>query len=269
MRAIDHQGVFILVEGSNDETILKFVLDIAPASFMMAFGFANVVAAINILDADAFTRALGVIDRDYHGIVLPMPVSANIVLTDDRDLEVHIFNSSAFDRVFTQFASNTKLSKEVNGISDVRNKIYLAAMPMAKVRFMCAKLGGAYKFSDLQLGKFTEKRTLAVDAEKFISHLRGQHEKNGQLDISVLATADAHLGQFDPKLPRERICRGHDLFSFAAFGLRVLWGNFSGSQMTAEHLEGITVVACSKDELRQCGFCSRVINWCGQHGLAA
>lgn len=269
MRAIEHKGLFVVVEGSTDERLLKGVLNVGDTVFVPSTGYANVVGAINVLTADNFTKALGIIDRDYHGIHVPPPASPNIIMTDDRDIEVFLFNSSTLEKVLTELGSAPKLAKESGGIAGLRDRVFAAAYPVAMLRFISAKGGGTYSFRKLDFDKFVARKTLDLNRPRLVAHFRGCAERNAKVPDNILDLAQAEIEKINPAVPRDKFCRGHDLFAIAAIGLRNLWGNYSSAKMTGEQLESIIRLACVRNEFRASPFALRIIAWFAQHKVVA
>ncbi len=268
MHAVSHRGLFILVEGDSDELFYRNIFAFTSQEMIIAFGYENVLKAIAILDANGFGRALGIIDRDYHGLVCPMPASQNVLVTDDRDLEVMLFESPVMERIFDEVGSAPKIAKEPAGIAGIKKKIYEAALLLSRLRLLSAKGEVTIVFGDIKHSKFIDKKTLAADDKKLIAHLRGCHRKNGSISLATIQTANEYCNSFSPMLTGRQYCRGHDLTNIAAIGLRSLWGNNSAKRITADSLEVLLRMGVDKIAVRASMLGRGIITWFENHRVA-
>ena len=68
MKRSHHTGCFLIVEGRDDRLFFEQFVDSGDCSVQVVEGKCNVVRVIDILDADSFPGAIGVIDADLDRI---------------------------------------------------------------------------------------------------------------------------------------------------------------------------------------------------------
>src|SRR5690242_1574267 len=116
----------MLVEGASDERLFVHFTDQDHCDIVVCHGRENALDALGILESRSVAGVLCVIDADFSTLTRETFDSANVVLTDDHDLEVSLFKSSAFDRVLGELGSPTKIMR----IADPRLPIWRAAHPL-------------------------------------------------------------------------------------------------------------------------------------------
>ncbi len=265
MHAVGNGMLFLLVEGETDERLYAAIFDLRGINTIAARGWERVVEAIGLLDASGFTRCLGIIDRDYHGVATPAVGGPNIIVTDDRDSEVALIKSNALDRIFDEYGSGPKIAL-AGGMNAIRDRLFESAFPLAKLRFLSAIKSYGFSLRECEFKKFTDKKTLEVDSLKMIAHLRGKNAVNAILAMAHFDEAERELTKQVPPLSHDRICRGHDMFQLAALGLSSLWGNNSINRLSGEELEKKARLACPVMAMRATRFGCDVVAWFAARG---
>lgn len=268
MHQLDPGCFIILVEGDADEKLFRNVFNFRGHHMIISFGYENIIEAMNILDSGGWAGALGIIDRDYHGILRQMPASPNIVVTDCRDLEIMLFESDAFVKVLDEFASVGKMAAVLGGVGAIRGIIYNSSLPMACMRLHSACGGDNICFKNVDHSRYLDKKTLAVDERKLVSHLRGSDARNGGIGDDILNVAKANYAGNHAAVAPNMLCRGHDVVSIAAIGMRSLWGTHPAKDITAERLESILRLSVDVRGFRNTALARAVIAWFGARGVA-
>jgi len=176
-----HKRPWLILEGSTDALFFSTrKLSNSPVS-MVAYGWENVQYIIDkIVQEGIEARVLGFIDRDYREDLGIAVDDSHIVVTDFRDLEVSMFESDALDRVTVEFGSKHKLPKrECGGVApeNIRDKIYVVAQKMGRLRYFSLANGLHYPLKNLEYSKFVDERTLEIDESKLVQQINSKSEK--------------------------------------------------------------------------------------------
>ncbi|MCR3960589.1 DUF4435 domain-containing protein [Aeromonas veronii] len=258
---------WLAVEGDSDERLLRTRRYPQPLKIVVGYGWEGVIKIIEEYSkadttAAAKVKLVGIIDRDYRDHLSCQTSHERIVLTDFRDIENMLFNSSALKRVISEYASNTKIPRDGSGIpkiEEIKSLIYNSSIMLGKFRIYCQINDKYVDFKKLDYVKFVCDRSLSIDAQKFINHLAG---KNPGKNLSISDWNSAQkLSWNDEKLNAPQfIANGHDVMALLCLSLRKMWGSLGG-EMTIDKVEPIFRVGYSDDELEQS------VMWCNLQKL--
>ncbi|MFM4725787.1 DUF4435 domain-containing protein [Aeromonas caviae] len=242
---------WLAVEGDSDERLLRTRRYPQPLKIVVGYGWEGV---INIIEEHSKTNSevklFGIIDRDYRDHLNCQTSHDSIILTDFRDIENMLFNSSALIRVISEYASIHKIPKDVNGTAntdEIRNLIYDSSIMLGKFRIYCQSKNKNIDFKKIDHVKFICDRTLSIDAQAFIAHLAG---KNQGKDLSLDDwTAAQDLSWENAQLNAPQfIANGHDVMALLCISFRKMWGS-RGGDMTTDKVEPIFRIGYPDNEL--------------------
>lgn len=245
---------WLAVEGDSDERLLRTRPYRIQLKIVIGYGWEGVYEIISEYEKEnSKAKLLGLIDRDYRDHLSCQISNNRMILTDFRDIENMLFNSSALTRVISEYASDKKIPKKNNGeidIEEIRNRIYSAALKLGKLRIysQCKNLGINFKTIDHK--KFTCDTTLRISEDSLLAHLNGKNPGKKNLlkedwDNSQLLTWEKdHLNQ--PQF----VANGHDVMALLCIALRKMWGSCS-NEITPDRLEGSFRIGYSNDDLKQ------------------
>jgi hypothetical protein len=136
MTRSQHRGAFVVVEGETAD--LRFfgrLIDPKECQLQPAFGKANVLDVVSVLEADGFQGVLGIVDADRSRISGNRPPSDNVLMTDHCDLEAMILQPPALDKVLAELGSTEKIRRfeSERGIT-VREHLAALARPVGALR---------------------------------------------------------------------------------------------------------------------------------------
>ena len=168
---------WLAVEGDTDERFFRSRNFRCRVKIVVAVGWEGVREVLVKAGRERHAAiVVGVIDRDYRDHSNTQPVVERLVLTDRRDIEGMMFWSVGFHRVFDECGSREKMPKDERkaiDYGDMRRVIARECEVMGRFRAHCFLSGKAVSFKDLDYLKFVDDRTLRIDVEDFLSHLRG------------------------------------------------------------------------------------------------
>lgn len=249
---------WLAVEGDSDERLLRTRRYLKPLKIVVGYGWEGVVNIVEEYNkTTSKAKLIGIIDRDYRDHLNCQAEHENIVLTDFRDIENMLFNSSALKRVISEYTSNKKIPMNEGGIpntDEIKRLIYNSSTMLGKFRIYCQANDKFIDFKTIDYAKFICDRTLSIDAPKFIRHLAG---KNPGKFLSIKDWDEAQkLSWDDEKLNKPQfIANGHDVMALLCLSFRKMWGTLGG-EMTMDKVEPIFRIGYSDDELEQS------VMWC-------
>ncbi|MEI7326093.1 DUF4435 domain-containing protein [Pectobacterium carotovorum] len=242
---------WLVVEGDSDESLLRTRNFFRPIKIVVGHGWEGVRDIIVEYNKEQTSAILlGLIDRDYRDHRNCQLRFERLVLTDYRDIENMLFNSSALARVLSEYASMDKIPKENNDKLDldfIRNCLYTACVQIGRFRVFCEKNDFFIDFKKIDYRKFVCDRTLLIDSNKFLENLRGKNQNKKCLTQANWDTAQSLVWPGQLGEP-EYIANGHDLMALLGIALRRLWGSHSGG-IKSESLEEVFRIGYSDEDL--------------------
>jgi hypothetical protein len=242
---------WLAVEGYSDEMLLRYRNFSRPVKVVVGHGWEGVKDILFEFSKEKSEAVLvGLIDRDYRDHCGCQINIGSLILTDMRDVENMMFNSSALTRVFSEYGSAAKLPALVDGRVDVnriRSKVYSAAVQIGRLRIYCEHNAYGVSFRNVEHKKFMCDRTLSIDVQSLLAHVNGKNQGKRSLVMSDWTSSQSmswtgHLGR------DEFISNGHDVMAIAALALRRLWGT-NGGDINGESMEGYFRVGYSDADL--------------------
>ena len=242
---------WLAVEGYSDEMLLRSRNFSRPIKVVVGHGWEGVRdILVEFSKEESEAVLVGLIDRDYRDHCSCQISVGSLVLTDMRDVENMMFNSSALTRVFSEYGSASKLPALVDGRVDVnfiRSKVYSAAVQIGRLRIYCEHQTLGVSFRGIEHKKFMCDRTLSIDVQSLLAHVNVKNQGKRSLTMSDWTSSQSlswtgNLGR------NEFISNGHDVMAIAALALRRLWGT-KGGDIDGDSMEGYFRVGYSDAEL--------------------
>lgn len=166
---------FLLVEGDVDARLLKRLVDPTACHVQVCYNRANVIRVVAILDGRQFVGHLGVIDRDFADMLNETFETENIVMTDENDIEMTIYQSDVFERFITEYANSDKVRAVENAEQlPLREILVRSASTIGTLRYLSRSLGWNLNFEGMTV-RFVE-RDVQVDLPRQVEHLRGRSQ---------------------------------------------------------------------------------------------
>jgi len=237
LRTQHSQRSFLIVEGVDDVRFWKHRLD--TECFVINATCKSVgMEAIYRLNGKQFLGHVGIFDPDFDHFQVQSNINANLIFWDAHSIETVMFESEAFDRVFSEKLGSAVLPQEVDGRIGLRNQIRSAAAQIGRFRAL-------HQFA----GAGGEKG--AFSPSNFVTFMRGV-----VLDIGALHEAAVRLGAIPSKVQAQahvnalpdvddrHYARGHDLTSI--FGICI---SEFGPSCGKAHVEEAFRLAFHRDDL--------------------
>lgn len=263
MERLVYKGVFLVVEGGSDAKFCDIFCARVSFRIVAANGRDNVIGCMSILNADGFTGAIGLIDRDFDGCENVNVTMPNVVLTDTHDIETMMIESPALDRVLVERASSEKMAAFLDEQRlSIREVILDRARHLGALRLVSRRKALSLKFKGLLFSSFIDAETMDVDTRAMVVTVlnkSNRHDLNP--DALVTDISEVHTHGYSPW----QLCCGHDLVNILVCGLRKALGSHSGAKVDADSVETDLRLAYKVEYFRGSGLWSTLLAWQNAH----
>ncbi|MFR9719805.1 DUF4435 domain-containing protein [Aeromonas diversa] len=250
---------WLAVEGDSDERLLRTRTYPVPLKIVLGHGWEGVRDIIlEHAKEQSNAKLIGLVDRDYRDHLNCQLAHNQLILTDFRDIENMLFNSSALARVISEYASINKIPKNNIGeldINTIRNCIYRSSVLLGKLRIYCQANNIDISFKTIDHKKFVCDRTLSIDTNKLLAHLSGKNPGKKSLSQEDYNNAQALTWLNEQLNQPQFIANGHDVMALLCIAFRRMWGS-CGGEITPETVEGIFRIGYSDNDLKRSAM------WC-------
>jgi len=253
-----YAGTFLLVEGESDRKFYGRFADRARCRIKVAPDRPDgskqcVIKILQILERSEFAGVLAIADADFERLSGFIYESPNLFRTDSHDLETMLIASPALDKVLCERGSAEKIA---NFGRDIRETLLEIGLWIGVFLHLSQQEGLALRFEDLDFAKFTNKQTLEIDVLKLIKNVKDKSQKPTLNESDWQQKLQIRRQQIsDPW----QVCRGHDLASVLAFGLRQAWGTVAS--LKADDLERELRLAYETDYFRTTQLYRAICYW--------
>ena len=260
-----HEGPVLLVEGDSDEKLFKRFLTNPDTLVIPAWGKENVLDAIEILEScQAEKPFLGIVDADFGHVDRSLPVSKNVVVTDDHDVEMMIIRTKAFGAVLRELSSSTKVQHFATGTGHgVRHELMQRALILGHFRHLSLTDDLRLRFEGLRFERFIDRNTLDVDVKTLVVNVLALTcdpvHKTKSLHSQLLEKVRA--AEEDPY----QICCGHDFLAILGIALRRALGSKSREAACPEGLAGCLRLAYDSEDFRSTDLYASAESWSEEH----
>ena len=257
-------GSFLIVEGSTDSRLYGKFTDRLECDVIAAYSKDNVRLAVK----EVFLRrndkkAIGIVDADtdrLRGITEKEPV----FVTDCRDSETMMIRSEAFDHVLTEYGDRDRMDSFTETYGDIRDAVAAACYPLGLLMYMSERSDRGLSFRDLDHSLFTDKKGLRTDITKMVSAVVSNSLRT---DCDVQGITAELRDEMGNGYGRWDVCRGHDMISVLAIGLREIFGGYNSRNIRPGELAGALRLAYTKEEFRATELFSDTAEWCSRKGM--
>jgi len=213
-----HKGSFLVLEGPDDSRFWESRVPQTLCEIVIGGCKHSVIGAVQVLDRQAFTGVVGLVDDDCDRLRSISSPSPNIVYADTRDLEGLLLRSPAFFKILAEYGDRRKIERfEAQG-EPVREALIRRALPLGRLRWLALVLGVEIDFKNLGVKRFLDTKTWTFDEHALMS-IASQQSK-----ILHLTQLQAEISKLTFSYPW-LVCRGHDLVQMLGFGLEHVLGN--------------------------------------------
>jgi hypothetical protein len=160
-------------------------------------------------------------DRDFADMLGEVIETENIIMTDQNDIEMTIYESDVFDRFLHEYANVEKI-QAVEGAKHLplREVLIASASTIGTLRYLSRRLGWNLDFEGMTIRYVG--RDVDVDLPRQVEHLRGRSQGTTMpaLDDVMREFADARAQFTDLHLHSS----GHDICEIVSKGVHDVFG---------------------------------------------
>lgn len=255
-----HMGTFLVVEGRDDRLFMERFTCAKQCKIEIAQGKDNVCAVIEILDAEAFSGALGLVDADFDRIEAPEKSEYNVRRPEYHDLETMLLCSPALDRVLVELGSQRKLTTFEGKVLDA---LISRALPLGCLRLYSLRSGLNLKFDGLSYSAWIDRNSFMGCTKQMIEEVKNRSQRP---DLSTNLVEEAILDIKNAGYDPLELCNGTDLISILAIGLRGRLGNLRSSEVNASSLRQYLRLAYSEQDFCKSDLGKSIHSWEMQAG---
>lgn len=243
MKRSHHPGCFLIVEGRDDRLFFEQFVDSGDCAVQVADGKSNVVEVIDILDADSFPGAVGVIDADLDRIEGYSWQSRNLIVLETYDLEALLIKSRALERVLVERGSSEKITGRTK---PPREELIDAAVPIGCLRLHSRRSELTLKFDGMRYAKFVDRDSLQTNVHDMVRDVKNLSRKS---DLACDDTAREIRSIEDTVNDPWLVCCGTDMVAILGIGLRKALGTNNAGAVKPDLLRTYLRLAYERQEL--------------------
>lgn len=248
-------NTWLILEGISDERLFLARYFSKDVRAVVARGWENVISIVTGCEKMENKRVFGLIDRDYRDLKALQPTNANITITDYRDIENMLFESSALLKVYSEYGSISKLPKTESGrinIEAVKEELSEVAYKLGMFRAYCYANDINVCFDNIDHAKFIDDRDLSLNVKRFKNHIAGKPENK---DLIFAIDWEETQSNWIPESIKSPVYvrHGHDLMSIIAISFRKRFAS-KGGAFSQEDIESFFRIAANDEEIRQFAF---------------
>jgi hypothetical protein len=217
-------GSFLVVEGVTDARLYGKFTDADECYVIPAHSKDNVrLSVTEMFKRRNDKKVAGIIDSDTDRL-RDVSYGPPLFVTDSRDADTVLIKSKALDNVLTEYGDRDKIKRFVERYGTIRDSVVASCYPLGLLMYMSEMNDHSLSFRDLDHDLFINKKNLRTDLKEMADTVI----KNSQRpDID----ADTLLSKLAKELKNEHdpwdVCRGHDMISVLAIGLRNIFGSYN------------------------------------------
>jgi len=256
-------GSFLIVEGNTDGRLYRKFTDRDECEVIVAHSKENVRMAVKEMTRRKEERMIGIVDSDtdrIRGITHRPP----LFQTDHRDSEMLMIRSSAFDSVLAEYGDEDKIERFESRYGDMRDVLLASCYPLGMLMYISDINDYRLSFRDVDHVYFIDRRTLKPNIGEMVSAV-------------VSNSPSSYIGREALKLQLEEelkikrdpwdVCRGHDVVSVLAIGLRDIFGEYNSRNIRSNELAGALRLAYDREAFRATGLYNESSNWCTEKNI--
>lgn len=247
----------LLVEGDSDAIALDAHLSETHAESLPAHGKLNVLGAVEIAREQGADSVVGLVDRDFVGILRPRYEESDIVTTSYYDLEADILNLDGVCSHLARVCGGRAISDYVSSILD---QVVRAVTPIAVLRLLVERDGLPVSVQNIPAHEVIEPTSRECNINKLMAIVGARAGLQHSVRDSLRDRLEEELRIFSH--PPKFIVSGHDMVGALCFLIKVGSGKKIGVKEMATHLR----VALTFERLRKLELYAELQSWADANG---
>lgn len=260
MERATYKGSFLIVEGTSDLRLFKKFTSEEDCKIVPAFSKNNVIGTLYILEDANFKGVVGLVDRDFWGIVPKPTLPMNIVCTDENDVEIMILCSPALSNVIREYGSEEKLTAaEITSNREIRELIFEIASKIGILRILSQLESMNLDFDGMKY-HFLTNTSLEIDLVRQVTHVVSRSRANNLPSTQEIVR---RVSEGIPEVRENRLlCCGHDCVKILGRAMKKFIGTSNQFEKNdGKDLEKILRLAYEKQFFENTALCAALESW--------
>jgi hypothetical protein len=256
LRTSDARTV-VLLEGSSDCSALDPHMLEETSRSLPGYSKSAVERAIELVDESSIERVLGILDRDWVGLVESPMVSPNVVYTDLYDLDATIIlGGDVLDRLLSSLADRDQLAGYLQRMGTTARELFIRlAGQIGLGRFVARRDRLKVRFQRFPVHSCTDARVAVVDIATMSAVAISKSKAPACTEIELASKIRKAV---EEEADLERFCSGHDLAALISHLIRKEWG---GARVSRDVVEKTARAAFDRGNLRRTQLYEQVKDW--------
>jgi len=245
--------VFVLLEGKTDIKLFRNIFNPEKTYITQINGKEKIKRALEILQEEGYLKIFGIKDSDFDNLENITYENINLFITDYADMEIHMIESSAFESIINEFASENCYKIFLDTL---KANLYNETISVGYTRWFNERLSKNINFKRLNYENFINKSecNISIDSNKLINeiiNISGLNKSEIVREIENLKSiSDDYL----------QICNGHDITKLLAY-LFNHQGNSDKTNIKQERIEEALRLSYSLNDFKQTKLYSDLNSW--------
>ncbi|WP_422445608.1 DUF4435 domain-containing protein [Thermoanaerobacterium sp. DL9XJH110] len=250
---------YIIVEGITDKRFYSKFVDNEKCKIIVADNKNNVIEAVKIANKVNFKGIVGIVDKDFDGLMNNFNNIKNLYKTDDHDIENMMFKSRAFDDVLKEYVDENKLTNfVVKTVTDLKNIIIKNGIIIGCLRFYSLLNDIWLNFEYIKYDDIINKDNFTLDIDKLINYILNNSKNITKPVEEIRKSLDELLAKnYNPY----DICCGHDLIYLLYLVLKYKIGGYNIKSLTSGGLEGSFRLAYNINYFKETTLYNSLLEW--------
>lgn len=252
-----HNKTILVVEGTKDEKVFAEFISEHDCQIVIAFGKDNAEKSVKIVRGNCeISGVLWIVDRDFSDFLESEEDDANLLKTDQHDLEMLMIESKAFDKLVREYASSQKVATIIQAGATLKSIIMEAVYPLGVLRLYSIKNDKNFKFEGFECRHISRKYDYNIkDMVRMICNHSNKHDED--IDDICRFVKNFDLGKND----MSSVCCGHDFVQAFCISLRHKIGSHDAQITAGEYMERSLRLAFGAEEFVQTRLYLAIKDW--------
>lgn len=246
----------LIVEGASDEKFWARFTDEEACEIVIARGKQNALDAMHLIRGQSVAGVICIVDADFDSFLGKDESAADVVITDDHDLETIMIKSNSFDSVVRELGSRPKIAK-IGGAARLREIILDPCIMIGKIRLFSLNRAENLRFEGLKY-RFADIGDWNPAIESVCREIYNNSGRPGA-DLTEVTEFLSEFSEssYDPWL----IVCGHDLTELLGRALRSIAGNLAARDATTCEMEKHLRLACDSELVKGLRMTEAIREW--------
>jgi hypothetical protein len=251
----------LVVEGSDDRKLFAKLVHLHRCSIVGAYGKDNVLKVVSILDGSGFQGMLGIADKDFDEIENIEHTSANLIFTDEHDLECMMIRSEALFRLLIENATEHKLQEFEAREGAVQDALLNRAQVIGCARLISRRHNLNLDFDEMKF-RFINDENLRLDVDRLVNQIVS---RTTQCTVTRSALRQLIESEMAENHDAWQISSGHDIVSILAIAIRRCIGSATSAEADPTLIASKLRLAYSVEDFHSTSMFFAICSWEARH----